>query len=168
MQNVDECTCLGKPVWMYAYQKVSPTHKYTCTHPPTYKHPPSHHTHTHIQYVSIVRLGSCAVEKTIHGANSAGIPSYRGRTQITSSCQANDNCQNSVHVISTYESTSATSPVRTGEVSLRVSVTGEDTRPLILVLVSFFAIRWCISVPRGVVFEKVIVVRKSLCKQTLA
>ena len=106
-----------------------------------------------------VKFGSCAIEKTARGDNSVGVPLYRGRTQITSSCVANDNCQNSVHVISVYEARSTGFRVRSGSVSVRVSVTGEDTKPLILVLTSYYPIRWSLSIPSGVVFDKVIVVR---------
>lgn len=108
----------------------------------------------------IVKFGSCAIEKTAHGDNSVGVPSYRGRTQITSSCIANDNCQNSVHVISVYEARSTGFNVQSGSISVHVSVTGEDTKPLILVLTSYYPIRWSLNIPSGVVFDKVIVVRK--------
>ena len=108
--------------------------------------------------ISVVKVGSCRVEKTGDGANSAGIPSYQGRTQITYSCVANDNCQNSVHAISVYEARSIGFSVRSGSVRVSVSVNGEDTKPLILVLTSYYPIRWSLSIPPGVVFDRVIVV----------
>ena len=108
-----------------------------------------------------MKFGSCAIEKTARGDNSAGIPSYRGRTQITSSCVVSNrsNCQNSIHVISVYEARSTGFRVQSGSVGVRVSATGEDTKPLILVLASYYPIRWSLSIPSGVVFDKVIVVR---------
>lgn len=118
----------------------------------------------HLFYYVVVKFGSCNVEKSASGENSAGLPTYKGRTQITSSCVATDNCQNSVHVISTYEGRSDNSlfSIRTGSVSLRLSVTGEDTKPLILVLTSYYPIRWNLIIPPGVVFDKLIVVSDSL------
>ena len=110
-------------------------------------------------YFHTVKFGSCAIEKTALGDNSAAIPSYRGHTQITSSCVASDNCQNSVHVISVYKAQSTGFRVQSGSVSVHVSATGEDTKPLMLVLTSYNPIRWSISIPSGVVFDKVIVVR---------
>ena len=67
-----------------------------------------------------------------------------------------------MHVISVYEARSDHSfgyhP--TGLASVRVTVSGDqsDTRPLILVLASYEPIRWSISTPQGVNFEKIIVV----------
>ena len=74
---------------------------------------------------------------------------------------ANDNCRNSVHVISTYK-THFQHPgavIRPGTVNVHISVTGgEDDKPLILVLTSHYPIEWRLNVPEGVVFDKVIVV----------
>ena len=105
------------------------------------------------------------IEKSAHGANSMGIATYRGRTQITYSCVANDNCRNSVHVISVYEARSTGFAVRSGSVNVHVSVTGEDTKPLILVLTSYYPIRWSLNIPRGVVFDKLVLVRTKLLVQ---
>ena len=111
--------------------------------------------------VFIAKFGSCNVEKTAYGDNSAGKPFYQQRPQITYSCVANDNCQNSVHVISTYEAVSTGFNVRSAPITLTVSVNGDeaDTRPLILVLTSYYPVRWSLSIPQGVVFERLIVVR---------
>lgn len=118
--------------------------------------------------IIIVKFGSCMIEKSAFGDNSIGKPTYRGRTQITYSCVANDNCLNSVHVISVYEARSTGFSVRSGSVTVRVSVSGEDTKPLILVLASYYPIRWSLSIPRGVVFDKVIVVRTNASNQSFA
>ena len=67
----------------------------------------------------------------------------------------------SVHVISMYEARSTGFAVQAGSASVSLSVTGEDTRPLILVLTSYYPIRWSLSIPSGVVVDKVIVVRAS-------
>ena len=110
----------------------------------------------------LVRFGSCNIEKTARGDNSAGKPFYQQRPQITSSCVANDNCQYSVHAISMYEARSTgLFSVRSGSVAVRISVSGdeEDARPLILILTSYYPVRWSLSIPQGVVFEKVLVVR---------
>ena len=110
-----------------------------------------------------VEFGSCIVEKSAFGANSAGVPTYRGLTQITSSCIANDNCRNSVHVISTYK-THLQHPgavIRPETVDVHISVTGEDDKPLTLVLTSYYPIMWRLNIPDGVVFDKIILVRDS-------
>ena len=109
--------------------------------------------------MSLAKYGSCRVEKTFDGENSAGIPSYQGRTQITYSCVANDNCVNSVHAISVYEARRTGGfSVQPGTLRLRVTVSGEDTKPLILILTSYYPIRWSLSIPQGVVVDTVIVV----------
>ena len=73
---------------------------------------------------------------------------------------ANDNCHNSVHVISTYK-THLQHPgvvIRPETVAVHISVTDDDDKPLILVLTSHYPIKWRLNVPNGVVFDKVIVV----------
>ena len=85
---------------------------------------------------------------------------YRGHPQITSSCVANDNCHNSVHVISMYK-THLQNPgaaIRPGTINVHISVTGEDDKLLILILTSYYPIQWRLNIPNGVVFDKVIVV----------
>ena len=109
---------------------------------------------------AIVKFGSCIVEKSAFGDTSAGIPTFRGQTQITSSCVANDNCHNSVHVISMYK-THLQHPgatIQPGTVNVHISITDEDDKPLILVLTSYYPIKWRLSIPDGVVFDKIILV----------
>lgn len=119
--------------------------------------------------LSIVKYGSCHIEKTFNGENSAGMPLLGGRTQITYSCTAKDNCLNSVHAISVYEARSTGFSVQAGTVQLSVSVTGEDAKPLILILTSYFPIRWFLSIPQGVVLDRVIVVNQyTYCIATTA
>ena len=111
-----------------------------------------------------VKFGSCTIEKSTFGDNSAGVPAYRGHTQITSSCVASDNCRNSVHVISTYK-THLQHPgatIRPETVEVHVSVTGDDDKPLILVLTSYYPINWRLNIPDSVVFDKIILVRDKL------
>ena len=108
-----------------------------------------------------VEFGSCSIEKTARGDNSAGKPFYQRHPQITYSCVANNNCQNSVHVISTYEAVSTGFAVRSAPITVRITVSGdeEDTKPLILVLTSYYPVRWSLSIPQGVVIERLVVVR---------
>ena len=107
-----------------------------------------------------VKFGSCIVEKSAFGDISAGIPTFREETQITSSCVANDNCHNSVHIISTYK-THLQHPgatIQPGTVNMHISVSGKDDKPLILVLTSYYPIKWRLSIPDEVVFDKIILV----------
>ena len=105
------------------------------------------------------------METSSSAGNAVAVPSYRGSVQSTRSCTANDNCNYSVIVISVYEARPDHSfgyhP--TGSASVRVTVSGgqSDTRPLILVLASYEPIRWSISMPQGVTFEKILVVSGS-------
>ena len=41
---------------------------------------------------------------------------------------------------------------------MHVSVRGEDDKPLILVLTSYYPINWRLSIPDSVVFDKIILV----------
>ena len=113
-----------------------------------------------ISCTATVKFGSCAIEKSTFGDNLAGVPAYRGHTQITSSCVANNNCHNSVHVISTYK-THLQHPgaaIRPGTVDVHISVRDEDDKPLILVLTSYYPINWRLNIPDSVVFDKIILV----------
>ena len=99
----------------------------------------------------VVEFGSCSTEKSAFGDDSAGVPAFKEQTQITSSCVANDNCRNSVHVISMYK-THLQHPgakIRPGTVDVYVSVTGseDDDKPLILVLTSYYPIKWRLNIP---------------------
>ena len=113
-----------------------------------------------LQHPNAAKVGSCHVEKSAIAENSLGVPTYKGCTQITSSCVASDNCQNSVHVISTHGVRTSGGRFSTlgGSVNVRLSVTGEDTKPLILVFTSYYPIRWTLTIPTGVVVDKIIVV----------
>ena len=72
---------------------------------------------------------------------------------------ASDNCNYEVHVIGNYKSSSGSnSPRVAGVTDVTLSVSGESSRPLILVLTSYEPVRWRLSVPSGVVIDKVILV----------
>lgn len=103
-----------------------------------------------------VKVGSCHIEKSALGAQSVGIPEYGGRTQITYSCISDTNCDNAVHVISTYESTTN---YRAGTIDVDISISGQDTRALILIFSTYYGAVWNLNIPRGVVIDKAILVR---------
>ena len=74
---------------------------------------------------------------------------------------ANENCNYDVHVISNYESDGSHGFRRTrttGTTNVDVRVTGDGSKPLILVFVSYEPVRWILSVPQGVVIERVLLV----------
>ena len=87
-----------------------------------------------------------------------GTPTYTGRAQTTYSCVANDNCNYDVHVIANYESNGHTGfrVHNTGNTGVNLRVTGTSTKPLILVFVSYEPVRWTLSIPSGVVIDRVI------------
>ena len=104
-------------------------------------------------------VGSCHIEK---GASTAvGTPTYRGNSQTTYSCVANDNCNYDVHFISNYEGsvTSFFSHHPTGTIRVGLNVIGQSTKPLILVLGSYEPIEWILTIPSGVTVDRAIMVR---------
>ena len=74
-----------------------------------------------------------------------------------------------VHVVSSYESMSSRSfrshPTGTARVNLRVSGPSQDTKPLVLIFVTYEPVHWILIVPSGVIIDKVLLVRDFLnCK----
>ena len=98
--------------------------------------------------------------------SNVGTPTTDGDSETTYSCVANDNCNYEVHVIGNYESSNGRhgfSSIRVaGDTDVIVTVSGESPLPLILVLTSNEPVRWRLSVPSGVVIDKVIVVSVSI------
>ena len=118
-----------------------------------------------LQYLSLPpsAVGSCHIHSEDNSALAT--PTFRGSPPVangysTYSCVANNNCDNEVHVIGNYESNSQHSfnyhP--TGYTDLFLSVTGNSSRPLILVLSSYEPVQWMLHIPSGVVLSKVIIV----------
>ena len=104
--------------------------------------------------------GNCHVTR---GASvRVGTPTYSGRAQTTYSCVANDNCNYDVHVIANYESNGhhGFRIHNTGNTRVNLRVTGTSAKPLILVFVSYEPVRWTLSIPSGVVIDRVILVWK--------
>ena len=93
---------------------------------------------------------------------SVGTPTTDGDSEATYSCVAFGNCNNEVHVIGNYESSNGVHGVFiervAGDTDVVVSVTGESSRPLILVLTSYEPVRWRLSVTSGVTIDRVILV----------
>ena len=91
-----------------------------------------------------------------------GTPTYAGRAQTTYGCVVNNNCNYDVHVIVNYESNGHTGfrIHNTGDTSVNLRVTGTSTKPLILVFISYEPVRWSLSIPSGVVIDRVILVWK--------
>ena len=104
--------------------------------------------------------GNCRVTQgaSVH----VGTPTYSGRAQTTYSCVANDNYNYDVHVIANYESNGhhGFRVHNTGNTGVNLAVTGTSTKPLILVFVSYEPVRWTLSIPSGVVIDRVILVWK--------
>ena len=116
-------------------------------------------------YVYVLAIsGGCHIEKdSVSDANMAAmIPRYKGRAQTTYSCVANENCNYDVHVVSNYEGDynhPGFGPVtRTGSTNVQLRVSGESSKPLVLVFVSYEPVNWILSIPQGVTIEKVLLV----------
>ena len=67
-----------------------------------------------------------------------------------------DNCNYDVHVIRNYEASNIGNGA--GDTDVVLTVTGESTHPLILVLTSYEPVRWRLSVTSGVTIDRVILV----------
>ena len=109
------------------------------------------------------KIGSCHIQK---GASTAvGNPTFERRSQPTYSCVANDNCIYDVHVVSNYEGNghSGFRVHNTGRtnVQLRISGPNNGSKPLVLVFVSYEPVNWILSIPSGVVIDRILLVRES-------
>ena len=106
-------------------------------------------------------MSNCLIERD--SDTSFGVPTTDGVPETTYSCVASDNCDYDVHVIGNYESSNGRHGFYTerqaGDTDVELSVSGESSRPLVLVLVSYEPVRWILHVPSGVTIDKVIVVR---------
>ena len=94
-------------------------------------------------------------------ADRVGVPRFDNRLQTTQSCVANENCNYDVHVISNSESVRRhgfRSARIAGTTNVDLRVTGDGSKPLILVFVSYSPVRWILSVPRGVVIDNIVLV----------
>ena len=90
-----------------------------------------------------------------------GTPTFTGQSQTTYSCVADENCNYDVHIISNYEGdyNHGFGPVtRAGNTNVQLSVSGEGSKPLVLVFVSYEPVNWILSIPQGVTIEKVLLV----------
>ena len=84
---------------------------------------------------------------------------------------ANQNCNYDVHVISNYESDGSHGfgvTSTSGTTNVDVRVTGNGSKPLILVFVSYEPIRWILSVPQGVIIDRVLLVGFSSTPMSLS
>ena len=86
------------------------------------------------------------------------------RLQTTYSCVVSDNCNcdYDVHVIGNYESSNGRHGwgiQRTaGVTQVQLCVTGQSSKPLVLVFVSYEPVIWRLSIPTNVVVDKVLLV----------
>ena len=106
-------------------------------------------------------MSNCLIERD--SDTSFGVPTTDGDPETTYSCAASDNCDYDVHVIGNYESSNGRHGVYTerqaGDTDVELSVSGQSSRPLVLVLVSYEPVRWILHIPSGFTIDKVIVVR---------
>ena len=89
-----------------------------------------------------------------------GTPTFEGTSRTTYSCVADENCDYDVHVISNYEGNGHTGPGihNTGTTNVQLRVSGQSSKPLVLVFVSYEPVNWVLNVLSGVVIEKVLLV----------
>ena len=103
--------------------------------------------------------GSCRVQQ---GATSIGTPTFRGQPQTTYSCIADENCNYDVHIVGNYEGNGHLGfrIHHTGNTSVNIRVSGEGSKPLVLVFVSYEPVNWILNIPSGVVIDQVLLVSK--------
>ena len=93
----------------------------------------------------VVHVSSCLIERD--SDTRFGVPTTDGVPETTYSCVASDNnCDYDVHVIGNYESSNGRHDFITqrqaGITDVELSVSGESSRPLVLVLVSYEPVGW--------------------------
>ena len=90
-----------------------------------------------------------------------GIPTFNGQSQTTYSCAADENCNYDVHIISNYEGdyNHGFGPVTSsGTTNVQLSVSGQGSKPIVLVFVSYEPVHWILNIPTGVIVEKILIV----------
>ena len=104
--------------------------------------------------------GSCRVQQ---GASSVGTPTFEGQPQITYSCIANENCNYDVHILGNYEGNGHLGfrIHHTGNTTVNIRVSGQGSKPIVLVFVSYEPVNWILNIPSGVVIERVLLVSHS-------
>ena len=108
------------------------------------------------------KSGKCHIEQG--SSTKVGTPTFEGASQTAYSCVANENCEYDVHVIGNYESNGRHGfgierTAGTTNVNIVVSGTNQGTKPLILVFVSYEPVKWILSIPSGVVIERILLVK---------
>ena len=104
-------------------------------------------------------IASCTIR--LNAANAVGVPSYTGSGGVGRiySCVSNANCNYDVHVLSCYEARNRGFRQHpTGYSTVDISATGQSSRPIVLVLVSYEPIEWTLNIPSQIVIDTVIVV----------
>ena len=105
--------------------------------------------HSFLLNLLLARVGDCHVRRSPESAS-------------VYSCLVPDNLNPNydVHILSVYEARSDHSfryhP--TGTSNVRLSLSGEALKPIVLVLVSYEPVEWRLTVPSGVEIERVLLV----------
>ena len=90
------------------------------------------------------------------------MPTFNGNKQTTYSCvnDIEENCEYDVHVVAIKGSNgdviSWARVLSTGNTSIQLSVSGDGKLPLVLVLISHYPVNWSLSIPNGVVIERIL------------
>ena len=115
-------------------------------------------------FIPTAHFSSCLIEKD--SDTNFGVPTTDGDPETTYSCVATDNCDYDVHVIGNYESSNGRHGFYTqrqaGDTDVSLSVSGQSSRQLVLVLVSYEPVRWRLSITSAHDVDKVIVVSSYL------
>ena len=106
--------------------------------------------HSFLLNILLARVGDCHVRRSPESAS-------------VYSCLVPDtlNPNYDVHIISMYQaiSTCAFCDHPTAAAAVKLSLSGEALKPIVLVLVSYDPIEWRLTVPSGVEIERVLLVR---------
>ena len=153
----DTCTCLRK-----SYLSKSPYDDMVLSvNVLPYKLHTFLEVHVHMTHctLSLASVGQCTIE--LDAESPVGMPSYNGEDATpTYSCIANSTCNYNlhahVHVLSCYEAIGHEYP--TGQSVVDITATGQSSRPIVLVLVSYKQVEWILNVSSHIVIDTVIVV----------
>ena len=112
---------------------------------------------------ALVINGQCHIEQD--SVSAVGTPTFEGQSQTTYSCVADENCNYDVHIISNYEGNGHTGfrVHNTGTTNVDINVSVQGPKALVLVFVSYEPVNWILDIPRGVVIDKVLLVRNQAC-----
>ena len=106
-------------------------------------------------------VSGCLIKRS--PSTYVGFPTTNGAAQTLYGCVSSTvNCEYEVHVIANYESSNGRHGFRTprvaGDTHVQFNINGQSSKPLVLVFISYEPVNWRLSLPSGVVVNRILVV----------